>query len=251
MKKTERLDHLIVALGLANDLDLARRLIMSGEILVRGIPETHPASHVERDAIVTVKQEQHLASRAYHKIAAALDAWPMIPVRDCIAADIGAAQGGFTQHLLERGVKRVYAIEAGKGQIDWRLRGDERIVLMEGVNIFDLAELPELLDLLVMDLSFTPLRRAWIHVLPWIRDGGWVIALIKPQYEVVLDSERPGGVVVDSAVHTRIIENVRLLAIQQGLEIAGIIPSPILGGGGNREWLIAAQKGVKEKDPLE
>lgn len=242
MKKSERLDHLIVALGLADDLDRARRLIMAGEVMVNGVAEVHPASEVDRDLPISLKNEQHLASRAYHKLAGAITAWPEIPVRGSVSADLGAAQGGFTQVLLEHGASRVYAIEAGKGQIDWRLRGDQRVILMEGVNLFDVSALPELVDLLVMDLSFTPLRRAWIHVLPWLREGGWVIALIKPQYEVSHDSERPGGIVTDPRVHDRIVDEVRGLAVEQGLLVKGIIPSPIRGGGGNREWLIAAQK---------
>ncbi|MGH6916132.1 MAG: TlyA family RNA methyltransferase, partial [Geminicoccaceae bacterium] len=166
--------------------------------------------------------------------------------KDRIALDIGASTGGFTDVLLRRGIKRVYAVDVGYGQLDWRLRNDPRICVLERVNARNLshAAIPEPVEVVVADVSFISLKLALPAALSLTAPDAWLVALIKPQFEVGKGQVGKGGVVREPALHEAVCADIaRWLAQEQGWPVLGIVESPITGARGNREFLIAARRG--------
>ncbi len=239
----ERLDKLLVARGLAESREQAQRLIMAGLVLVGDRPATKPGHKIAIDAEIRVRSRPQYVSRGGHKLVAALDAFDIDPT-GLICADLGASTGGFTDALLQRGAARVYAIDVGYGQLHWRLRTDPRVVVMERINARYLESLPEPVHLVVIDASFISLRL----LLPAARrlltpSGGQIVALIKPQFEAGRERVGKGGVVRDPRVHRQVLQEIVTWAAAHDLGPRGIIPSPILGPKGNREFLIWLQPG--------
>lgn len=237
--KKIRLDRLLVERNLVESREMARRLIMAGEVLVNEQVSDKPGRQVPEDAQVRVRARLPYVSRGGLKLAAALDDFNL-DVTGLVAADVGASTGGFTDCLLQRGVIRVFAIDVGYGQLAWKLRNDPRVIPMERTNIRSLAALPEgeLVDLAVIDASFIGLRLVLPPTLRLLKPGGQIIALIKPQFEAGREQVGKGGAVRDAKVHRRVLKETVQLAHDLDLVVAGLTVSPAPGPAGNVEFLI-------------
>ncbi len=191
--------------GLAETRARAQALILAGVVDVDGRPGSKPGMTVGPDSRIEVRQAGlPYVSRGGLKLAAALDAWS-IDVVDLIALDVGASTGGFTDVLLQRGARRVYALDVGYGQLHYRLRQDPRVVVMERINVRHLEALPERPDLAVVDVSFISLRLALPPVFTLLRDEAPIVALVKPQFEAGRDQVGKGGIVRDPAIRARVL----------------------------------------------
>jgi 23S rRNA (cytidine1920-2'-O)/16S rRNA (cytidine1409-2'-O)-methyltransferase len=234
-----RLDQLVVDRGLAPSRERARALILAGQVSVGGQPVTKAGTQVTSDVDVALIAPDHpYVGRGGLKLAHALDAFAIVVERR-EALDIGASTGGFTDVLLKRGAARVIALDVGHGQIDWALRNDPRVVVIEKFNARRLTpdDLPGPVDLVVIDVSFISLRQILPVVPPLLRPGGDVVALVKPQFEAGRAEVRK-GVVRDPAVHARAVEEVSAAAREVGLTPVSSVASPITGAKGNREFLL-------------
>ena len=237
-----RLDQLLVARGLAQSRERAKALLLAGHVDVNGVRATKAGTPVDDAATITVRQPDHpWVGRGGIKLAHALDVFGIDPT-NMVALDIGASTGGFTDVLLNRGASRVVALDVGHNQMDWRLRTDPRVVCLEGVNARYLRadDLPEGLrafDVITVDVSFISLTQILPVVPRLIRPGGRVVALIKPQFEAGRAEVGAGGIVRDSDVRARTIEDVSRAALQVGLARRGLEPSPVTGAEGNQEFL--------------
>jgi len=236
MSKKERLDVLLVNKGLVESRTQAQRFIMAGAVRVNGQVMTKPGTRVPTDANVAVEAAQPYVSRGGYKLAAALDVFG-VNVQGVVAADVGASTGGFTDVLLQRGARRVYAIDVGYGQLAWKLREDKRVVVMERTNARYLEHLPEMVDIVTIDASFISLRLLLPSVRNWLRPHGHVIALIKPQFEAGREQVGKGGVVREPSVHKHVLRTLVGWACEAGWHVGGITCSPVRGPAGNIEFL--------------
>jgi 23S rRNA (cytidine1920-2'-O)/16S rRNA (cytidine1409-2'-O)-methyltransferase len=240
----KRLDVLVNEQGLAPSRARAQALILAGKVLVDGAPVTKAGSQTSADAKIEVTAVDHpYASRGALKLEAALDAFAVSPNGlDCL--DVGASTGGFTDLLLERGAQRVIALDVGRGQLAWRLRQDPRVVVMEGVNARHLTEhdLPFAVALACVDVSFISLRLVVPAVLPHLEPDGWLICLVKPQFEAGREQVGPGGVVRDERVRREVIDATVAAIADLGLHVVCLVPSPIRGPKGNLEELALFRK---------
>ena len=240
----ERLDKLLLDRGLVASQELARSLIMTGGVLVRGQPETKPGTLVDAAVEITlVGAEDHpYVSRGALKLVHGLDRFGVDPAGRT-ALDVGASTGGFTDLLLRRGATRVYAIDVGYGQLAWSLRQDPRVVVLERTNVraMDLALVPEPCGLAVIDVSFISLTAVLPRIAELLRPpaGKPIVALVKPQFEVGRQLVGKGGVVRDPAVRRDAVENVRRWAGANGFVVGADVESPITGPAGNVEYLMA------------
>lgn len=232
-----RLDVLLTEKGLVESRNRAQALIMAGKVQVDGRVLTKPGVQVASEATVNVEEELPYVSRGGIKLAAALDEFAIDPA-NTICADVGVSTGGFTDVLLQRGAGRVYAIDVGYGQLDWKLRQDERVVVMERTNARYLESLPEPVNLITIDASFISLKLILPVVKKWLTTPGLVIALIKPQFEAGRSQVGKGGVVRDRTVHKQVLENMVEFAVNTGFKVLGITLSPITGPAGNYEFLL-------------
>jgi 23S rRNA (cytidine1920-2'-O)/16S rRNA (cytidine1409-2'-O)-methyltransferase len=242
LKKT-RLDQVLVDRGLAASRERARALILAGQVRVNGVPARKAGDLVKPDDPIQLETPDHpYVGRGGVKLAHALDAFA-IGVRERFALDIGASTGGFTDVLLRRGARRVVALDVGHGQLDWSLRQDARVAVIERVNARALTPnaLPEdarRFGVVAIDVSFISLAHI-LPVVPSLLDpDADVIALVKPQFEAGRDEVGPGGIVRDPAVHERAIEAVTAAAYKVGLKRIAMTPSPIDGAEGNREFFL-------------
>jgi 23S rRNA (cytidine1920-2'-O)/16S rRNA (cytidine1409-2'-O)-methyltransferase len=231
----ERLDVLIHRRGLAESRERARRLIMAARVSVNGRVLDKPGTRVPTDAEIAVKERLRYVSRGGLKLEAAIDAFA-IDAQGMVAADVGASTGGFTDCLLQRGAARVYAIDVGYGQLAWELRQDPRVEVMERVNVRYLTSLPEPIDLATVDVSFISLKLVLPAVQQWLSPGGQIVALIKPQFEAGRREVGKGGVVKDPDVHRAVLCDILGWAQSDGLQVSGLIPSPLRGPAGNVEF---------------
>ena len=234
-----RLDHLVVEKGLAPSRERARALILAAQVRVDGRVVSKAGTQVASEADVALTGPDHpYVGRGGLKLAHALDTFD-IEVAGREALDIGASTGGFTDVLLQRGAARVVALDVGHGQLDWRLRNDPRVVIVERFNARRLtpADLPGPVDIVCVDVSFISLRQILPVVPRLLRQGGDVIALVKPQFEAGR-AEVGKGVIHDAAIHARVVEEIRLAASAVGLTRAASTPSPITGQKGNVEFLL-------------
>ncbi|MEJ5311148.1 MAG: TlyA family RNA methyltransferase [Anaerolineae bacterium] len=234
--KKQRLDLLLVERGLAESRSLAQRLIRAGEVLVDGQLADKPGADVAESADIVLKAKSRFVSRGGEKLAAALERFP-VDVTGLVVADIGASTGGFTDCLLQHGAAKVYAIDVGYGQLAWELRQDTRVVVMERVNARYLAALPEPVDVIVSDVSFISLRIVYATAVNWLKPGGTVISLIKPQFEAGREHVGKGGVVRDPTIHRQVLETVTAEMAALGLGLRGLMVSPLIGPAGNVEFL--------------
>jgi 23S rRNA (cytidine1920-2'-O)/16S rRNA (cytidine1409-2'-O)-methyltransferase len=243
-----RLDQLLFDRGLVESRERARALILAGKVLVDGRRVEKPGTSVAGDAPVSIESPDHpYVSRGGVKLAAVLAAFP-IPVEGCVAADVGASTGGFTDCLLQHGAARVYAVDVGYGQLHARLRSDPRVVLRERTNV-RYMRLDDLVgpdgppvDLVTVDVSFISLTLVLTAVHGFLKPGGWVLALVKPQFEAGRKFVEKGGVVRDPAAIREAVDKVAVKARDLGFGIVGEIPSPIPGPAGNREIFLVLRK---------
>lgn len=240
--KRLRLDQLLVERGLAPTRSRAQALVLAGRVHVGegdgARRDLKAGDLVDRATSVTVSGDREWVSRGAHKLVAALDAFGINPT-GCVAVDVGASTGGFTDVLLARGARRVYAVDVGYGQLAEKLRQDPRVVSMERVNARGLtgASLPEPADLAVIDVAFISLALVLGPVRSVLRDGrGTIVALVKPQFEAGR-ADAKGGVVRDPEVHRRVLRETAAVARGLGLGVRDVIASPIRGPEGNREFL--------------
>jgi 23S rRNA (cytidine1920-2'-O)/16S rRNA (cytidine1409-2'-O)-methyltransferase len=232
-----RLDQLLTERGLARSRAEAQALIHAGQVELDGNRRLKPGQTVAPDASVSLVEQPRWASRAGAKLEHALDAFAVDP-RGRACLDAGASTGGFTDVLLARGARVVYAVDVGRGQLVQRLRDDPRVVSMERTNLRELHELPEPIDLATLDLSFISLRLVLPAVRGLLADDGQVVALVKPQFEAGKEDVPRGGVVRDPEIWRRVLLDVSAAAGQLGLDAAGVVRSPITGGDGNVEFLV-------------
>ncbi|HET7645531.1 MAG TPA: TlyA family RNA methyltransferase [Candidatus Limnocylindria bacterium] len=232
-----RLDQLLTERGLARSRAEAQSLILAGEVELDGTRRLKPGQLVSTDARPTVLEKPRWASRAGAKLEHALDAFAVDP-NGKAALDAGASTGGFTDVLLERGARVVYAVDVGRAQLVDRLRRDPRVVNMERTNLRELRQLPEPIDLATLDLSFIGLALVLPAVHDLLAPDGQVVALVKPQFEAGREDVPRGGVVRDPATHARVLRRVIEDARRIGLEPRALERSPIAGGDGNVEFLL-------------
>jgi 23S rRNA (cytidine1920-2'-O)/16S rRNA (cytidine1409-2'-O)-methyltransferase len=232
-----RLDVLLTEKGLTESRSRAQALIMAGKVRVAGQIITKPGTQLSNEAEISIEQDLPYVSRGGIKLAAALDAFKIDPT-GTVCADVGASTGGFTDVLLQRGARRVYAIDVGYGQLDWRLRQNERVVVMERTNARYLEMLPELVNLVTIDASFISLKLILPVVKKWLTIPGLVVALVKPQFEAGRTQVGKGGVVRDKAIHRQVLENTINYASNAEFSLLGVLLSPITGPAGNHEFLI-------------
>ena len=239
-----RLDTQLVARGLCGTREKAKRLVLAGAVRVNGQLAHKPSELVDEHTALSVDAAEKYVSRGGYKLEAALDRF-RISCAGLVGADLGASTGGFTDCLLQRGVVRVHAVDVGKGQLDWKLRQDPRVVVHDECNARHITtdNLRDHVDLVTIDVSFISLTKVLPAVVALLRPGGTVVALIKPQFEAGKKLVKRGGVVRDSGVHEAVITMIDEFARQTlGLTVLGVTESPLLGPAGNKEFFIALRK---------
>ena len=244
MADRSRLDILLVERGLAESRQRAAALILAGKVQVDGCQASKAGQQVAIDAhIELIDQGETYVSRGGFKLASALDNFSM-EVAHLVAMDVGASTGGFTDCLLRRGAKKVYAIDVGYGQLAWQLRQDPRVVILERCNVRYLTseQVPEPVDLAVIDTSFISLTKVIPRILEFVRVNGELLALIKPQFEVGRGQVGKGGVVRDPELHRQVVRDIKQFCQNQGMKVRGVKESSLLGPKGNLEFFIYAVK---------
>jgi len=230
-----RIDNLLLDRGLVESRAKAQALIMAGEVEVEGRTVTKSGTLVAEEAVITIRKPPPFISRGGIKLDYALDHF-QLDVSSLVVADIGASTGGFTDCLLKRGAKRVYAIDVGYGQLDYRLRCDPRVVVMERVNARYPVPLPEKVDLATLDLSFISVEKVIPSVAPLVKEGGELVVLIKPQFESRRGEVGKGGIVRQPATHARVLGRFTSWIVDHDFRLGGLVASPILGASGNKEF---------------
>jgi 23S rRNA (cytidine1920-2'-O)/16S rRNA (cytidine1409-2'-O)-methyltransferase len=258
MKKI-RLDLLLVERGLADSRSLAQRLVMAGQIRVNGETMLRSAANVASDVRLEVEPGPRFVSRGGEKLEAALEVFKL-DVNEQICADVGSSTGGFTDCLLQHGASKVYAIDVGQGILDWKLRQDRRVAVMEGTNARYLERLPDAVNIITVDAAFISLRVLLPVMKNWfvieINDPkaskGNMIALVKPQFEAGRQQVGRGkGVIRDPAIHRQVLMDVLNVALHQGYGIRGLIRSPLTGPKGNVEFLTWLEYPGEQTNPLD
>ena len=232
-----RIDSLLVEKGLAESRAKAQALIMAGEVVVSGKANIKPGTLIAEEAVINILKPPPFVSRGGVKLDYALDQF-QLDVTSKVVADIGASTGGFTDCLLKRGASRVYAIDVGYGQIDYRLRQDSRVVVMDRVNARYPIALPEKVDLATIDLAFISVEKVIPSVVKLIKDSGYLLVLIKPQFEAERGEVGKGGVIRQPLVHARVLGRFIAWMVDHGFRLGGLVASPILGASGNKEFFI-------------
>ncbi len=238
------MDKCLVEKGLVESRQRAQAMIMAGKVLVDHMPVDKPGAQISPDAHIVVKApDVSYASRGALKLAEAVEKLDLcLDGLSCI--DVGASTGGFTDYMLQNGAKKVYAVDVGYGQLAWKLRQDERVVVLERTNIRHMEEdaVDGPVDLVTIDTSFISLKIVVPCVLKFMKDDGMILALIKPQFEVGKGKVGKGGVVRDPALHDEVISDLSAFFMGLGLRPGNVIASPITGPKGNREFIIALKK---------
>jgi len=236
-----RLDQLMVERGLAESRAKAQALVLAGQVLLDGQKAAKSGHAVAADARVEVLAQPRFVGRGGLKLDAALDHF-QIDVSGKVCLDIGSSTGGFTDCMLQRGARHVYAVDVGAGQLDWKLRGDVRVTVREGLNARYLRfeDIGETVDLAVFDVSFISVTLIVPAVLPLLKETGGMVILVKPQFEVGRGEVGKGGIVRDAGLQARACDRVRNAVEELGFK-TGLMESPILGAEGNREFLLHAR----------
>jgi 23S rRNA (cytidine1920-2'-O)/16S rRNA (cytidine1409-2'-O)-methyltransferase len=237
--RKDRLDALMFNRGMCDSREQAKRLVLAGEVKVDGRLVDKPADRFGEDAVVEIKEKPKFVGRGGLKLEGALDEFG-IDVMGWVCLDVGASTGGFTDCLLQRGAARVHAIDVGTNQLVWKLRNDPRVISKEKFNArhLDVDHLGERVRLAVMDLSFISLTKVLPAVFGVLEEGGDVVCLIKPQFELEREDVGKGGIVREEELRQRAVEKIRLFVTGEcGKAWKGVIPSRIAGMDGNQEFL--------------
>ena len=242
MTVKRRIDSLLVERGLVESRAKAQALIMAGEVKVEGQAIIKAGTLVSEEAPVTLREPPPFVSRGGRKLEHALEQF-QVDVSSKVAADIGASTGGFTDCLLKRGVSRVYAIDVGYGQLDYRLRQDPRVVVMERVNARYPISLPENVDLVSIDVSFISITKVIPVVAKLLKEGGQLLVLLKPQFEAKREEVGRGGIIKEPLVHARVLGRFITWLTEHGFMLGGLLASPILGTSGNKEFFFLLKHG--------
>ena len=237
MVAKRRIDSLLVDRGLVESRAKAQALIMAGEVVVEGKAAIKSGTLVAEEVAITILEPPPFVGRGGIKLDYALDQF-QLDVASKVVADVGASTGGFTDCLLKRGASRVYAIDVGYGQLDYRLRRDPRVVVMERVNARYPIPLPEKVDLATMDLSFISVEKVLPSVAQLLNDSGYLLVLIKPQFEARRSEVGKGGIVRQSQVHAVVLGRFIVWMVSHGFRLGGLVASPILGASGNKEFFV-------------
>jgi 23S rRNA (cytidine1920-2'-O)/16S rRNA (cytidine1409-2'-O)-methyltransferase len=232
-----RLDHLVLERHKEFSRNYVQSIIMQGKVFVDGQVCTKPGTMFSGDVEIEVKAEQQkYVGRAGFKLEKALDHFK-VDVKDLVVLDAGISTGGFTDCLLQRGAKRVYGVDVGYGQVHEKLLSDNRLILMERTNLRHLESLPELVDLVTLDLSFISILKVMPAVSKLIKPDGKIITLIKPQFEAEKKDVGRGGIVKSDDVHQKVIEKIKTGMSEFGFKMVDLVESPIFGSKGNKEFL--------------
>ncbi len=231
-----RIDNLLVEKGLAETRAKAQAMIMAGDVLADGKVILKAGTFVRQDTAISVAEPPPFVSRGGLKLDYALESFNL-DVHSTIVADIGASTGGFTDCLLKRGALRVYAVDVGYGQLDYRLRQDSRVMVMDRVNARDMPDLPEKLDLVVMDVSFISVQKILPAVTGLLKDNANIVVLVKPQFEAKRNEVGKGGIIRQPEIHARVLGRFVKWVTESGYRLRGLVSSPIEGASGNREFL--------------
>jgi 23S rRNA (cytidine1920-2'-O)/16S rRNA (cytidine1409-2'-O)-methyltransferase len=240
MAKKERLDRVLIKKGIAKSRERAKALIMEGKILVGGVPVYKAGTLIDPSACIEIKgHDIPYVSRGGLKLEGALREFNL-DVSGKIVIDVGASTGGFTDCLLKSGATRVYAVDVGYGQLDWSLRNDPRVVPIERTNIryMDKSELPEKVDLATIDVSFISLLKVVPKVMEFLKEGGEIVALVKPQFEAGRKEVEKGGIIRNEKKRLQVLNKVIDGLKELGLEVKGVCTSPIKGQRGNVEYFV-------------
>jgi 23S rRNA (cytidine1920-2'-O)/16S rRNA (cytidine1409-2'-O)-methyltransferase len=242
-----RLDQAMVERGLSESRERAKRAILAGQVRVNSQVAQKASDTVSPADEIVLTAGEKFVSRGGHKLEHALEAFKL-DVTGLVAVDIGASTGGFTDCLLQRGAKKVFAVDVGKGQLAWKLRQDKRVMVMEKTNAryLKLEQFPQPFDLAVIDCSFISLRKILPPVIALLKSGGRIVALVKPQFEAgKAEADKGRGVIRDASIHERILEELRqFVAAQANLKWQGDVESPLQGPAGNKEFLVLIEKQV-------
>ncbi len=240
-KEKRTLVERLVRDGLCPDLDTAERHIRAGLVRVGGEVVDKPGSITEDKLSVSVTPRREFVGRGALKLEAAIKHFAL-SVQGDVCADVGACTGGFTDILLRSGAQKVYAIDVGYGDLDWRIRTDPRVVVMERTNARYLEELPEKISFVSIDVSFISLTQILPAVCKWLGERATIVALVKPQFEATREDVGEGGIVTDPSVHERVVRKIVEFLPSLGLTFRGSEPSPILGTEGNQEFLLWCER---------
>lgn len=233
----DRVDALMVSRGLAESRHRAQAMLLAGNVRVNGEPVRKPGAMVRSSATIEVIERPAYVSRGGDKLAHALATFGL-DVTGAVCVDIGASTGGFTDCLLQNGAARVYAVDVGYGLLDYKLRQDSRVVVMERTNARDLSPLPEVCDLAVIDVAFIGIEKVLPAVVRSLRPRASIVALIKPQFQAHRHEVGKQGVVKDVQVHAAVLGRVIAWGADHGLQLLGLTASPVLGPAGNREFFV-------------
>lgn len=226
----------LVEEGIFATRDVAEKQIRAGLVRVDSEVVDKPGTVVSVEAQITLVARKEFVGRGALKLAGALDAFSLSP-DGYVCADVGACTGGFTEVLLLRGASKVYAIDVGYGDLDWKIRTNPKVVVMERTNVRYVERLPDPINLVTIDVSFISLTKVLPVVAAWLVSGGSIIALVKPQFEASRDEVGAGGIIEDESVHHRVLKKIEDFLPTVGLSLQAAIPSPILGTEGNKEFL--------------
>jgi len=245
MVKKERLDKILVERGLVPSRERARALIMEGRVIGDGRVIDKPGTKIGLETRIEIKgEDKNYVSRGGKKLEGALRAFEINP-EGMVVIDVGASTGGFTDCILQRGAKKVYAVDVGYGQLAWKLQKDPRVVNLERRNVRYLKreEIEEEVDLILIDTSFISIEKFIPHLLQFLKSGGHIISLIKPQFEVGKGEVGKGGVVRNPILHQKVIQRISEFCKKIGLDVLGVVESPLKGPKGNIEYFIHLRKG--------
>ena len=242
----KRLDQTMIDHGLTDSLERARALIMAGQVKMDGRTAIAPGARVPPECALHLDPGPKYIGRGGIKLAAALDQF-RLNVNGVVALDVGASTGGFTDCLLQHGAARVYALDVGYGQLDYRLRQDSRVTVMERVNARYPFPLPEMVDLITVDVSFISVTKPLPSLTEHLKENGHILLLVKPQFEARRNEVGRGGVIRDPRIHARVLARTIAWAVSSGFRIRGLTSSPITGSRGNREFFVLLSPPDRER----
>jgi 23S rRNA (cytidine1920-2'-O)/16S rRNA (cytidine1409-2'-O)-methyltransferase len=246
----ERIDKLLTEKGIVQSRERAKALIMAGRVMVENRIVDKAGTKVDVEAHLQLRGEDHpYVSRGGVKLEGALEAFRIDPA-GMVVMDIGASTGGFTDCVLQKGARKVYAVDVGYAELAWKLRADPRVINLERRNVRYLGreEVQEEMDLILVDTSFISIEKFISRLHIFLKNGGMIVGLIKPQFEVGKGEVGKGGVVRDSALHRKVIDRISEFCRESGFKVLGIVESSILGPKGNKEFFIYLKRGNPDEE---